>query len=117
MGAGDDGGEKYMRWLFIGFVKAWRAIVSPWYAPCCKYYPSCSAYALEALELNGALKGVCQAVSRLLRCNPWSNGGFDPVPGSPLEARAALWWADETEDLVEDLQVSPGPSSAPAVMG
>lgn len=48
--------------------------------PCCKYYPSCSAYALTAIEKHGALKGTALAVWRILRCNPWSLGGVDEVP-------------------------------------
>ena len=80
-------------------VRLWRAVASPSYAPCCKYYPTCSTYALEALQIHGAIKGSAMAAWRLLRCNPWSRGGVDPVPGSELEAKIAVWWggaADET---------------------
>ncbi|MGE5454427.1 MAG: membrane protein insertion efficiency factor YidD [Methylocystaceae bacterium] len=48
--------------------------------PSCRYYPSCSNYALEALEKHGLIKGCYLAVWRILRCNPWSQGGYDPVP-------------------------------------
>jgi len=84
-----------MKWLLIGFVKLWRSVVSPWYGPCCKYYPSCSTYALEALQLHGAIKGTGLAIWRLLRCNPWSKGGVDPVPGSQLQAKIQQWWAED----------------------
>jgi len=84
-----------MKYILIWFVKAWRAVISPWYGPTCKYYPSCSTYGLEALQLHGAIKGSALAVWRLLRCNPWSRGGVDPVPGSELAAKTAEWWPDE----------------------
>ena len=106
-----------MKWLFIGFVKAWRAIVSPWYGPCCRYYPSCSAYALEALQLHGAIKGLALSVRRLFRCNPWSRGGFDPVPGSPLEIRAEQWWPEEHGPIEDDRVSTPETNSALAAMG
>jgi len=77
-----------MKWLIIGFIKAWRAVISPWYNVC-RYYPSCSAYGLEAVQLHGAIKGSWLIVRRIGRCNPWSRGGVDPVPGSPLEAEIA----------------------------
>ena len=81
-----------VKYILIWFVKAWRAVVSPWYGNVCKYYPSCSAYGLEALQLHGAIKGSALTIWRLLRCNPWSHGGVDPVPGSELAAKTAEWW-------------------------
>lgn len=76
-----------MKYLLIGFVKVWRAIISPLYGDVCKYYPSCSAYGLEALQLHGALRGSGLTVRRIVRCHPWAHGGFDPVPGSELAAQ------------------------------
>ena len=64
-----------------GLVRAYQLIVSPWVTVSCKYYPSCSAYALEAVQTHGALRGLRLAGWRLLRCNPWSDGGVDHVPG------------------------------------
>jgi uncharacterized protein len=64
----------------ILLVKAYRLVISPMLGPRCKYHPSCSAYALGALETHGAIKGVLLAIARLGRCNPWSLGGLDPVP-------------------------------------
>ena len=78
-----------MKHLLIAFVKAWRTVVSPLYGDVCKFYPTCSAYGLEALQLHGAVKGSWLIVRRLARCHPWSTGGVDPVPGSPLAAGAA----------------------------
>ena len=71
-----------LTWLLIGFVKAWRAVISPLYGDVCKYYPSCSAYGLQALQVHGAFRGSAMIVWRILRCNPWSRGGHDPVPGT-----------------------------------
>lgn len=77
-----------MKHLLIAFVKVWRIVVSPLYGDVCKFYPTCSAYGLEALQLHGAVKGSWLIVRRLVRCHPWSTGGVDPVPGSPLAAGA-----------------------------
>jgi putative membrane protein insertion efficiency factor len=74
--------------LLIGFVKAWRAVVSPSYGNVCKFFPSCSEYGLIALQTHGALRGSWLIVRRLGRCHPWSKGGYDPVPGTP---QAAAW--------------------------
>lgn len=84
-----------MKYLLIGFVKLWRWAISPLYGNVCKYYPSCSAYGLEALQTHGALKGSWLIVRRLGHCHPWSKGGYDPVPGT----RAAAEWAIELAEL------------------
>lgn len=78
-----------MKHLMIGFVLAWRKVISPLYGDVCKYYPSCSAYGLEALRLHGALRGGWLTVRRIGSCHPWAHGGFDPVPGSALESEIA----------------------------
>lgn len=82
-----------LTWLAIGFVKAWRRLLSPLYGDVCKYYPTCSAYGLRALQVHGVFRATPLIVWRILRCNPWSDGGYDPVPGTP-EAREALERAD-----------------------
>ena len=69
-----------MKYLLIGLLKAYRAVISPLYGQVCKYYPSCSAYALEAVTVHGAMKGSWLAIRRLSRCHPWGGHGFDPVP-------------------------------------
>lgn len=66
--------------LLAGAVRGYQLIVSPWFAPRCRYYPSCSAYAIGALRTHGAVRGTGLAVWRVLRCNPWSHGGVDHVP-------------------------------------
>jgi putative membrane protein insertion efficiency factor len=69
-----------MKTLLILPVQVYRYAISPMMASHCRYYPSCSAYAEEALARHGAAKGLYLATHRLLRCHPWSDGGLDPVP-------------------------------------
>ncbi|MEE1621500.1 membrane protein insertion efficiency factor YidD [Zafaria sp. Z1313] len=83
----DQAGTGVVRWiidvprsLLILLLKAYRRIVSPLYGDVCRYFPSCSAYALEAVTVHGAVKGAGLAAYRVLRCNPWSHGGIDHVP-------------------------------------
>ncbi len=66
-------------WL-IGLVRFYQKHISPRKTPCCRFTPSCSAYAVEALQRHGAVFGTALAVWRILRCNPLSAGGYDPVP-------------------------------------
>ena len=61
-------------------VRAYRLVFSPWFWFNCRYHPTCSAYALEALEKHGALKGGWLAFRRILRCHPWGRSGIDNVP-------------------------------------
>jgi len=61
-------------------VRAYRLVASPWVGHSCRFHPTCSAYALEALEKHGALKGGWLAAWRILRCNPWGGRGIDNVP-------------------------------------
>ena len=69
-----------MKKLLIGMVRFYRRRISPCHRPCCRYVPTCSEYALEALEKYGAWRGLWLAVRRVLRCNPFHKGGYDPVP-------------------------------------
>ena len=71
-----------MKHVGIAWMKFWRAFVSPLYGDVCKFHPTCSAYALESLESHGAVKGSVLTIRRLVRCHPWSLGGYDPVPGA-----------------------------------
>ena len=71
-----------LRRAFLAPVRGYRRVVSPLLPVRCKYYPSCSAYAIEAVERFGILRGTVLATWRLLRCNPFSHGGYDPVPAA-----------------------------------
>lgn len=77
-----------MKYLGIALVQAYRHTVGRVLPPSCKYHPSCSAYALEALRRHGLVKGSILAGWRLLRCNPWSHGGVDRVKDQTLFRRA-----------------------------
>ena len=68
--------------LLIVIAKAWQKGPSQLLPPSCRFYPSCSAYAVEALTVHGALRGSWLAARRLLKCGPWHPGGLDPVPGA-----------------------------------
>ncbi len=95
-----------MKHLLIALLKAYRAVISPLYSNVCKYYPSCSAYALEAVTVHGAARGTWLAARRLGSCHPWAEGGYDPVPGTA----AAEEWAVE-----QAAKHSPSPLVDPAV--
>lgn len=69
-----------MRRFLIGLIEAYRLLLSPFFGGQCRFYPTCSQYAREAIEVHGALKGSWLTVKRLLRCGPWHPGGNDPVP-------------------------------------
>ena len=71
--------------LLIALLKLYRTIVSPLYGDVCRYFPSCSAYALEAVTVHGAVRGLGLSVMRLLRCHPWAAGGIDRIPGGGRE--------------------------------
>lgn len=65
---------------FLGLVRAYQLFISPLMPPSCRFHPSCSEYALEALQRHGALRGLWLSVCRIARCHPWQPGGHDPVP-------------------------------------
>lgn len=69
-----------MRTLIRYLIRGYQLLISPWLGNRCRFYPSCSNYALEAVEEHGAIIGVGLAIRRLSRCHPWHPGGFDPVP-------------------------------------
>jgi putative membrane protein insertion efficiency factor len=64
----------------VFLVRAYQAVVSPLLGPCCRYAPSCSAYAIEALQAHGVVRGLVLAAWRVLRCHPFAAGGYNPVP-------------------------------------
>ena len=69
-----------MKQAMLSLLRFYRNHISPHLPPLCRYYPTCSRYAIEAIETHGALRGGLLALWRLLRCNPLSPGGYDPVP-------------------------------------
>jgi putative membrane protein insertion efficiency factor len=69
-----------MRWLLIFLVRGYQVVISPLLPSTCRFYPSCSAYAVEALERHGAWRGLKLTFRRLARCHPFHPGGYDPVP-------------------------------------
>ena len=66
--------------IIIAAIKIYRKFISPLKKPCCRFMPTCSEYAIEALSRYGVIKGLYLSVKRILRCSPLSKGGYDPVP-------------------------------------
>ena len=81
--------------ILIVLLQAYRKVISPLYGQVCRFFPSCSAYALEAVTVHGAVKGSWLAGRRLLHCHPWNAGGVDHVPAGKYE-----WPADRTPKIV-----------------
>ena len=69
-----------MKRLLLSLISAYRYLLSPLLGPSCRFYPTCSAYAAEAIDAHGALRGSWLAMKRVLKCHPWHPGGLDPVP-------------------------------------
>ncbi len=69
-----------MKYLFLLIIKFYQFFISPWLGKNCIYTPTCSEYAKEALNTYGTIKGLFLSIKRILRCNPFVNGGYDPVP-------------------------------------
>lgn len=74
------------RWpqsILLGLLRGYRLLLSPWLGSACRFEPTCSRYAIEAIERHGAAAGSCLAAYRVLRCHPWCQGGHDEVPHEP----------------------------------
>ena len=69
-----------MQKVLVMLLKGYQYLISPWFGQTCRFYPSCSCYAIEAIEKRGVLMGLWLTVRRIGRCHPWHPGGFDPVP-------------------------------------
>jgi len=89
-------GSRLLAHLFLGLVRFYKLFISPILGPNCRYQPTCSSYAIEAIELHGALKGGWLAARRIGRCHPWGGFGFDPVPKSVGNAVADVKNHSET---------------------
>ena len=72
---------KLLAWPLLALVWLYRMLISPWLGANCRYEPTCSHYALEALREHGAFRGSWLAAKRIGRCHPWGGHGYDPVPG------------------------------------
>lgn len=72
--------SKVFSFLLLLIIKGYKTIISPWLAPSCRYLPTCSDYAAEAIKKHGPFKGGWLAVKRILSCHPWGGHGYDPVP-------------------------------------
>jgi len=71
--------QRVAKFVVLQFLEAYKRIVSPWFPPACRYVPTCSEYATEAVERYGALRGMAMGIGRVLRCHPLARGGYDPV--------------------------------------
>ena len=69
-----------MKWILIKLIEFYRKNISPLKVPCCRFTPTCSEYAIQAIKTHGAIKGTLLSIWRILRCNLFCKGGFDPVP-------------------------------------
>ena len=69
-----------MRLILQTLIRGYQLIISPWLGPRCRFYPSCSHYAQEAITVHGSARGLWLTLRRLARCHPWHPGGLDPVP-------------------------------------
>ena len=78
-----------MKRLLVGLIRVYQWTLSPWLGLCCRFEPSCSRYAIEALERHGCWQGSRLALRRILRCHPWGGTGYDPVPENPEKDRVA----------------------------
>jgi len=76
-----------LAYFFNGIIRFYQLVLSPFLGPRCRYQPTCSSYAIEAIERHGALKGGWLATKRIARCHPWGGFGYDPVPQSDLASQ------------------------------
>lgn len=69
-----------LSWLLIAPIRFYQRFISPLFPPVCRFTPTCSQYAVEAIRKHGPFKGLWLAIKRIVRCNPWGDSGYDPVP-------------------------------------
>ncbi|MGA9526710.1 MAG: membrane protein insertion efficiency factor YidD [Terriglobales bacterium] len=84
-----------MKSVALAILRAYKRWISPSLLPSCRYVPTCSEYAAEAIDRHGVLRGGWRAAGRLLRCHPFVKGGYDPVVNEPTDRRGALDWTAE----------------------
>lgn len=69
-----------MKGVILLFIRCYRLLISPFLPKCCRFYPTCSDYTFQAVQKFGVKKGLILGLKRILRCNPFNNGGYDPIP-------------------------------------
>ncbi len=94
-------------WLMLVPLRLYRRWVSPALGQHCRFAPSCSAYAVEALQRHGAVRGLWLATRRLVRCHPWNPGGHDPVPTAPRRTSATMDTSAASPDLTSTSKTEP----------
>lgn len=78
--------------FFILLIRSYQLVISPLLGPNCRFYPTCSAYAIQALSIHGCIKGIFLISIRLLKCHPFHPGGYDPVPKKGWGCRCGKWF-------------------------
>ncbi len=78
-------GVRAVKWILLSLIGLYQKALSPWVGNQCRFYPTCSEYARQAVERHGSAHGSALALCRLCKCHPWHPGGFDPVPGTADE--------------------------------
>lgn len=100
-----------MRALLMALVRGYRFFLSPWLGASCRFEPTCSAYALQALERHGAAAGSYLTVRRIARCHPWCDGGHDPVPSKAPRAMRMFSRLTSRSPEASSVAGTPTPSS------
>jgi putative membrane protein insertion efficiency factor len=100
--------QRMLTWPLIMLVRCYQRVISPLLPPSCRFYPSCSQYAVDALAGHGLVRGLGLTLWRLLRCGPWHPGGIDPVPPLRTRPRAERAGPDASHD-----EARSDPDSAP----
>lgn len=108
-----------LRRIFIAPIRLYQRTISPWLGPHCRFRPTCSNYAIEAIRRHGVLKGLALGTWRILRCHPFSKGGYDPVPQrrSKVEARSSHVEDDGTELRSDECEMQKDDAGHPGYNG